>query len=213
MGDDPVAVAESRARVAGAAALPDPSTWWFLDQVHGAEVLAVTGPPPPGTVPPSADAAVTAAAGVPLVVLTADCAPIALADDVAVGVVHAGWRGLLAGVVPAAVAALRAVGHGPVRAALGACVRAPHYEFGADDLAVMVERFGPTVAARTATGAPAHDVPGAVRVALAEAGVDAPADRGWCTAADPGRWFSHRRDGVTGRQGVIVMKEPSWEPS
>ena len=207
MGDDPVAVAENRVRVAVAAGLADPSTWWFLDQVHGAEVLAVTGPPAPGAVPPAADAAVTAVAGVPLVVLTADCAPIALADDVAVGVVHAGWRGLLAGVVPAAVAALRAVGRGPVRAALGACVRAPHYEFGPDDLAAMVARFGPAVAGRTAAGTPALDVPAAVRIALAEAGVDDLADPGWCTAADPARWFSHRRDGVTGRQGLIVVKE------
>lgn len=209
MGDDPAAVAENRARVAAAAGLPGPSEWWFLDQVHGAEVLTVTGPPASGAAPPRADAAVTASAGVALVVLTADCAPIALADDVSVGVVHAGWRGLLAGVVPAAVAALRAVGQGPVRAALGACVRAPHYEFGADDLAAMVGRFGPAVEGRTDAGTPALDVPAAVRIALAEVGVDDLADPGWCTAADPARWFSHRRDGETGRQGVIVVKEPA----
>ncbi|MBM3661177.1 MAG: laccase domain-containing protein, partial [Actinobacteria bacterium] len=93
VGDDPAAVAENRARVAAAAELPDPSTWWFLDQVHGADVLTVDAPARTHAAAPAADAAVTAVPGVPLVVLTADCAPIALADDVSVGVVHAGWRG------------------------------------------------------------------------------------------------------------------------
>lgn len=208
VGDHPEAVAANRARLATRTGLPDPAGWWFLDQVHGAGVLTVTGPASAGADPPTADAAVTASPGVPLVVLTADCAPIALADDLAVGVVHAGWRGLLAGVVPAAVAALRAVGAGPVRAALGACVRPAHYEFGRGDLDRLVARFGRGVEGRTHDDRPALDVAAAVRVALGEVGVTAVDDPGWCTVADPDRWFSHRRDGITGRQGLVVVKAP-----
>jgi hypothetical protein len=206
VGDDPAAVAQNRARLADRAGLGDPRGWWFLDQVHGCDVLTVTDPPVEGRGVPAADAVVTSTTGLPLVVLTADCAPIALADDEAVGVVHAGWRGLLAGVVPAAVAALRAVGSGTVRAALGACIRPAHYEFGRADLDAMVERFGPSVEARTVDGRPALDVAAAVRVALVEAGVPDLDDAGWCTASDPRRWFSHRRDGTTGRQGLVVVK-------
>jgi hypothetical protein len=206
VGDDPAAVAENRARVATAAGLPDPDLWWFLDQVHGADVVTVRAPRPTGTPPPAADAAVTAAVGVALVVLTADCAPVALADDHAVGVVHVGWRGLLAGVVPAAVAALRAVGSGPVRALIGPCIRPGRYEFGREDLDLLVARFGATVEARTDTGRPALDVAAGVRIALAEVGVTDVDDLGWCTAGDPVRWFSHRRDGTTGRQGLVVVK-------
>ncbi|MBM3692862.1 MAG: laccase domain-containing protein [Actinobacteria bacterium] len=207
VGDDPGAVAENRLRAARNAGLPDPDAWRFLEQVHGAGVVTVPGPPPSGSPPPRADAAVTVATGVPLVVLTADCAPVVLADDRAVGVVHAGWRGLLAGVVEAAVVALRRIGSGPVRARVGACVRPAHYEFGAEDLAAMVQRFGPTVAGRTRTGRPALDVGAAVARALAEAGVDDVGDPGWDTVGDAERWFSHRRDGTTGRQALIVVRD------
>lgn len=198
----------NRRRVAEAAGLPDPAVWWFLDQVHGADVVTATAPADPSAPPAPADAAVTDRVGVPLVVLTADCAPVALADDVAVGVVHAGWKGLLAGVVPAAVAALRAVGAGAVRALVGPCIRPARYEFGRADLDRLVARFGPGVEGRTVTGHPALDVPAAVAVALAEAGVADVTDSGWCTAEDPLRWFSHRRDGVTGRQGLVVVRAP-----
>jgi copper oxidase (laccase) domain-containing protein len=155
---------------------------------------------------PTADAAVTAVAGVPLVVLTADCAPIAIADDRAVGVVHVGWRGLLSGVVPAAVDSLRALGDGEVSAEIGPCIRPEHYEFGGDDLTALAARFGTEVVGETVDGRPALDLVAAVRVAFAECGVDAVTDDGRCTYADT-RYFSHRRDGVTGRQAVVVVKE------
>ena len=164
-------------------------------------VTSVSGPASSS----AADAAVTTVQGVPLVVLTADCAPVAIACDDAVGVIHAGWRGLLDGVVEAAVEALRGVGRGPVRAAIGPCVRPAHYEFGASDLAPLVERFGTSVAARTRDGHPALDLAAGVRAACAGCGVTAVDDRGECTFADP-RWFSHRRNGLTGRQALIVVK-------
>jgi YfiH family protein len=208
VGDDPGAVAENRRALAATLSLPDPGGWVWLRQVHGAAVVTVTGAPASGG-PPEADAAVTTRAGLALVVLTADCAPIALCTPDAVAVVHAGWPGLLAGVVGAAVDALRvAAGGGEVRAVLGPCVHPARYEFGAADLARVVDRFGDAVAARTDGGRPALDIPAAVRIALAERGVNDVDDVGVCTSASADH-FSHRRDGVTGRQALIAMMGPS----
>jgi polyphenol oxidase len=202
VGDDAAAVEANRARVALAAQLVEPTRWVWMRQVHGAHVH-VTGEPT-GPEPPEADAAVTATPGLPLAVITADCAPIALACDDAVGVVHAGHRGLELGVIDAAVSALRAIGHGTVRAYLGPCIHPTHYEFGAADLARLVARLGPDVEARTLDGHPALDIPVAVRRALDGCGVDELADAGVCTAESPAH-FSYRRDGVTGRQAMVVV--------
>jgi YfiH family protein len=206
VGDGPDAVATNRERLARRERLASPHRWAWLNQVHGANVATVQDVPGPDWVPPDADAAVTTLRGVPLVVLTADCAPIAMADDVAIGVIHAGWQGLLAGVVPAAVAALRAIGRGPVRATIGPCIRPAHYEFGRADLDRLVARFGTTVEGRTLAGTPALDLAAGVRGAFAECDVADVDDPGLCTAADPDRFFSFRRDGVTGRQAVVVMR-------
>jgi len=203
VGDDVDAVGANRVAVATAARLVEPTRWVWMRQVHGAGVHVATGPT--GPVPPEADAAVTAARGLPLAVITADCAPIALASDDAVGVVHAGHRGLGLGVVEAAVGALREIGHGPVRAFLGPCIGPEHYEFGAADLARLVARFGPEVEGRTHDGRPALDIPAAVRLALARCGVDELSIAGVCTAASSD-YFSYRRDGVTGRQATVVVR-------
>ena len=200
VGDAADAVRENRERLARERGLVPSEDWIWLEQVHGAEVATVTGP----GARPTADAAVTAVPGIPLVVLTADCAPIAIVADDAVGVVHAGWRGLLAGVVSSAVEALRAVGNGRVHAVIGPCIRPAHYEFGADDLAAVAARFGPTVVGETIDGRPALDLAAGVRAAFVECGVDDVADDGICTYADT-RFFSHRRDGVTGRQAVVAV--------
>ena len=204
VGDDPVAVAANRARVAVAHPhlAADPSEWVWLRQVHGHEVVTVGTAP---AAPPEADAAVTTSVGLPLVVMTADCAPVALASPGGVAVVHAGWPGLEQDVLGAAVAALRAVAPGPVTAWLGPCVHPARYEFGPDLLARLVDHLGPEVASVTDAGTPALDIPAAVRVSLARAGVHDVTDVGVCTAASPDH-FSHRRDGVTGRQAVVVVR-------
>jgi len=201
VGDDPAAVRTNRERVAGAAGLVEPGHWVWMEQVHGTAVHVATEPT--GAAVPVADAAVTAARGLPLAVMTADCAPIALACDDAVGVVHAGHRGVELGVIEAAVGSLRSIGSGPVRAYLGPCIRAARYEFGLADLERLVARFGPSVAARTLDGKPALDIPVAVRAALRECGVEDLLDGGVCTASSAAH-FSYRRDGVTGRQATIA---------
>ena len=202
VGDDPVAVAANREQVAAAAGLVESTRWVWMQQVHGNDVHIAAAPT--GTAVPVADAAVTAVRGLPLAVVTADCAPVALACDDAVGVVHAGHPGLALGVIEAAVAALREIGHGPVRAYLGPCIRPARYEFGADDLARLVARLGPEVASRTSEGRPALDVPAAVRIALRAAGVERFDDSDVCTSSSAAH-FSYRRDGVTGRQVTISV--------
>ena len=175
----------------------------WLHQVHGATV--VDGDEHRDASPlPEADAAVTASPGVPLVVQTADCAPIALATDDAVAVVHAGWPGLVAGVIPEAVARLRELGRGEVRAALGPCVHPCCYEFGRDVLDRVVSVLDESVEARTSDGRLALDIPTAVRVALARAGVDQLDDVDVCTFTSPDH-FSYRRDGTTGRQALVAI--------
>ncbi len=95
-----------------------------------------------------ADAAVTAVSGCALVVRTADCAPVALLADGVVGVAHAGWKGLEAGVLEATVAAMRGLGSGPIRASLGPCIFPGCYEFGEPELSRLADRFGPAVGGR-----------------------------------------------------------------
>jgi YfiH family protein len=199
VGDDPEAVAANRARVQDEMA----GDWVWLRQVHGRAVL--TDPTEEDAAVP-ADAAVTSVPGRVLAVVTADCAPIVLVGDGAVGVVHAGWPGLEAGVVGEAVVALRAAARagGPVRAFLGPCVHPARYEFGAGDLDRLAARFGPGVRSTTLEGSPAFDLPAGVRVALREAGVDDVDDVDLCTAESP-RFFSYRREGTTGRQATAVV--------
>ena len=180
--------------------------WTWLRQVHGADVVVVDTPG--GGSGLAADAAVTAVPGAALAVQTADCAPVALlSPEGVVGVAHAGWRGLDHGVLPAAVAAMRRLGAGEVRAVLGPCIHAECYEFGADDLDRLADRFGPGVRGTTAAGAPALDVPAAVRASLAKVGVEQVDDVDVCTACDTG-YFSHRARADAGRQSAVAWLEP-----
>ena len=205
--DDPAAVRENRRRVGAAVdgAAADPGRWFRIRQVHGRGVVVAereSGPPVP-----AADASVAASAGTPLVVLTADCAPVALVAGARIGAVHVGWRGLAAGVLEAAVEALGAPGGVPVRAVLGPCIHPERYAFGEAELDRVSRRLGPSVRARTDDGEPALDLRAGVRAALAGVGVEDLADVDVCTASSPD-YFSHRRDGRTGRQAMLVVREP-----
>jgi copper oxidase (laccase) domain-containing protein len=150
-----------------------------------------------------ADAAVTATAGCVLAAQAADCAPVALVADGVMGVAHAGWRGLAAGVLPATVAAMQLLGAGRITATLGPCIRVGCYEFGADELDVVAASLGEHVRGTTAAGTPALDVPAAVRVSLQEAGVADVVDLGVCTACSTDHW-SHRARADRQRQAVVA---------
>jgi YfiH family protein len=209
-GDDPANVDENRGRIGAALGGPgsDPAEWISLHQVHGARVYpADTAGKNFGRPAPEADAAVSSEPDTVLSVLTADCVPVALVAPGVIGAVHAGWRGILAGVVEAAVVAVQQRSSGPVRAVLGPCIHPECYEFSAADLEPIAARLGPGVAGTTAGGRLALDLPGAVALALRAAGVTDITDVDVCTACSPDH-FSHRRDarrhGTTGLQTMLV---------
>jgi copper oxidase (laccase) domain-containing protein len=180
--------------------------WSMPDEVHGTTVLEVTAPGEhDGAV---ADALVTDLAGVVLGAWVGDCAPVAMwSSHGRIGVAHAGWKGLEAGVLQATATAMRAGDPAArVTAVLGACIHPCCYEFGDADLGRLRLRFGNAVVGRTRAGAPALDVPAAVRIALAEVGVDLD-DRSACTGCDADRWYSHRVRAERGRQVLAVWKE------
>lgn len=178
--------------------------WTWLHQVHGAGVVRVTRPGDgAGT---KADAAVTAEEGCALAVLTADCAPVALASrEGVIGVAHAGWRGVAAGVIEATVAEMEALGATAIEAAVGPCIHAECYEFGGRELDEIAARFGDAVRAETAAGTRALDLPAAVRVALQRAGVDAVTDVGICSACSDDH-FSWRARRELQRQATVVWR-------
>jgi polyphenol oxidase len=185
-----------------------PAPWTWLRQVHGAEVVTVHRPGEgAGT---SADAAVTAIAGCPLAVTTADCAPVVLVAEAGFAVVHAGWRGLVAGVVANAAAVLAPLGGRPVTSLVGPCINPTVYEFGAEDLDEAVAALGPEVRSRTASGSPALDMPRAVDLACQRAGWPPPTASPDCTSGL--RYFSHRTRADTGRQTAVAWLEPGPAP-
>jgi len=177
--------------------------WTWLRQVHGADAVVVTEPGAHQGA--EVDAAVAVVPQAPVAVVTADCAPIVLTDlnDACVSVVHAGWRGLMEGVIPVAVDAMRANGAGEIKAALGPCIHAECYEFSEADLGVVTKRLGADVRGVTKHGAPALDMPAAVRAALHELQVELVHDENACTSCTPGYW-SHRARGDKQRQATVA---------
>jgi YfiH family protein len=179
-----------------------PRPWTWLDQRHGAEVVVVHRPGEHAGA--AADAAVTATPGAVLVVRTADCAPVALLAPEAVGIVHAGWRGLELGVVEVAVHALLTLGATDVTAVVGPCISPARYEFGRAELDRVAARYGDRVRATTTDGHPALDLAAGVAAALRGAGVAEVTVDGRCTASGAAQWFSHRARQEAGRQGSFV---------
>ena len=178
--------------------------WTWLRQVHGDTVVTVTSPG--DRAGSRADGAVTAEAGCALAVLTADCAPVALASpEGVVGAAHAGWAGLAAGVLERTVEAMAALGATSVTAVVGPCIEARCYEFGADDLEAVVAAVGPEVSARTEAGRPALDLVAGVRAALVRAGVAGVADLATCTACSPD-YYSWRARAEKQRQALVVWR-------
>ncbi len=214
VGDDPAAVAENRVRLAAAAgAVP---VW--LRQVHGTRVLRLTradAQAPADAPPPEADAAVTGERGVACVVQVADCLPVlfAAANGRAVGAAHAGWRGLAGGVLENTLAEVCAVAQcapADVMAWLGPCIGPQEFEVGEDvlrsfsaDPAGADEAF---VWRPCADGSARWlaDLPALARKRLQLAGLRQISGGQWCTVQDRSRFFSFRRDRVTGRQAAAV---------
>lgn len=178
-----------------------------MRQVHGSRVVVVDGKEP--VQGEEGDALVTTSPHAALAVLTADCAPVALTSpEGVVAAVHAGWAGLVEGVVARAIDTMRALGATGVEAALGPCIHPGCYEFAAADLERVAGTLGPSVRAVTASGAPALDLPAAVRAALNGAGATLVWDAGTCTACQAGTQYSHRARRDMERQAMLVWKHP-----
>jgi len=179
-----------------------PHRWTWLEQVHGPRVVTVPSPGAGAGV--RADASVTGATGAALAVHTADCAPVGLIGlGGVVGVAHAGWRGLVAGVLGATVTAMRAAGAGRIVAVVGPCIHASCYDFGEDDLAEVAAALGDDVRAVSSTGGPALDLPAGVVADLGRSGVTEVSVDPRCTGCDEER-FSHRVGGDRGRQALVA---------
>jgi copper oxidase (laccase) domain-containing protein len=205
----------------------------WLEQVHGRSVVvvgdAVGTPAPPagaeatvggataggarvrGVADGPGDALVSVSAEVALSVLVADCVPLAMASPEGIfAAVHAGWRGLVAGVVEAAAGAMSDLGATSVVGALGPCIHPCCYEFSEPDLARLAAALGTAVRRRTADGRPALDLPAAASAAMARAGVKEVGGVDRCTGCGGGL-FSHRVRREAARQALVVWRDPDAE--
>ena len=195
--DDPARVAENRARMAKAVGVT-PERFLTAYQIHSPDVVvAETHWPADGR--PRADAIVTRVPGLAVGVSTADCGPVLFADPQArvVGAAHAGWRGALAGVLEAAIAAMQRLGaeRGRLVAAIGPMISQSNYEVG-NEVMEQFTRADADNARFFAAGRPGHaqfDLPGLIAARLARAGITRVENLGVCTYADPRLFYSFRR--------------------
>ena len=178
-------------RAAMSSLLGIPGDWAYLRQTHGGTVHVVTEPGLAG----EGDALVTSTPDLPLVVATADCMPIIVEGDRSVAMIHAGWRGVAAGIIPASLEAMASIGDFPRRAAIGPSIGPCCYEVG-DEVSVAIGGY----AAETTHGTPSVDLWAAAADQLAGLAVELP---DVCTHTDPGYW-SYRRDATAKRQVSVA---------
>ena len=212
VGDDPAAVERNRELVlaslqqlSGASLPPRPV---FMRQVHGAAVRGLQDIADLTEPVPESDGVVTALPDVALFALIADCTPVLFWDNEAgvIGAAHAGRPGMLAGVVPATVAAMRDLGAREIAAAIGPSVCGRCYEVP-EDMRSEAIATEPVSGAVTWTGTPAIDVATGVADQLRRAGVVETTWVAGCSREESGL-YSYRRDGTTGRfAGVIVQSQ------
>jgi YfiH family protein len=208
-GDDLSQVAANRFRVCEALGV---ARFACGRQVHGNHIERVghetagAGYADPSSAFQATDALITSDAGVALAVLAADCFPVVVANpkDGRVAVVHAGWRGIAAGILGKAINALDETRS--LKAAVGPGIGVDHYEVG-DDVASAVSAGAGTDAVIRRNGSRIHlDLGATVERSLRVQGVQDIETAGVCTACEEDRFFSYRRDGVTGRQALIAMR-------
>ena len=207
VGDEPAAVAENRARLQ--ALLPGRPAW--ISQVHGNGVVdaATVAADQPVRV---GDASLATGPGVVCAILTADCLPVLFADldGRVVGAAHAGWRGLAGGVLRETVRAMRAAGAGEITAWMGPAIGPLAFEVGQDvfdSFAAALPGVDIGFALRRHPGHASKylaDMFALARLMLERDGVGSIAGGIHCTATERDRFYSYRRDGVTGRQASLI---------
>lgn len=213
VGDESSAVAANRTRLEQM--LPDGTAVQWLTQVHGIRQVVATGD---GSCP-EADACWTRQPGVACAVLTADCLPVLLCSGSGdtIAAVHAGWRGLLAGVLENTVAGM-GVDPGRLLAWLGPAISRQAFEVGPEVRSAYLEAAPAAQydavddCFRANVGNPGHylaDLYTLARLRLASAGVRQVFGGEFCTYADPERFYSYRRDGQTGRMATVILCNPA----
>ena len=214
VGDDPGRVQANRQLLRSALGLPGEPRW--LRQVHGCGVVPAAASGAPGAADCEADASVAYGPGAVCAVLTADCLPLLLTDrfGTRVAAVHAGWRGLVAGVIEATVARL-AVPSGDLLVWLGPAIGATAFEVGDEVRARFVAADAQAVAGFAPLGGDKWlaDIYLLARQRLAALGVARVWGGEHCTYRDPERFYSYRRDGVTGRMASLIwLEDPQPSP-
>jgi len=208
VGDDRVAVAANRETLRRVLQLPEEPRW--LQQVHGTTVIDAAKTVASG-VAPLADAACCSRPGVACAVLTADCLPLLLCDQAGrqVAAVHAGWRGLAAGVIEQTVATMQQPG-GALLAWLGPAIGPAAYQVGDEVREVFLTHDSQAQAAfrPDPEGGWRADLYRLARQRLADRGVTAVYGGDLCSFTDAERFFSYRRDGVTGRMATLIWLQP-----
>jgi len=220
VGDDLANVRQNRASLR--TVLPAEPLW--LSQVHGTVVADASAPAAPigdglsdAAAAPEADACIARGPGGVCVIMTADCLPVLFADvnGKVVGAAHAGWRGLAGGVLSRTLDAMRSAGAGAITAWLGPAIGPDKFEVGGD----VVQAFGPDAPAsafRPIEGSPGKylaDIYALARHVLQRDGVHQVFGGEYCTVTQGERFYSYRRDKVTGRQATLIWITPEEERS
>lgn len=208
VGDDDASVIANRQKIN--TILTNPVT--FLSQVHGTMVMDAAGLSPDLAQPSVADAVFTSQPGLACAVMTADCLPVLLVDQHAtvVAAAHAGWRGLVNGILQNTVTAMRTRSQAELRAWLGPAISVAHFEVGAE----VKQEFELKLPGsdkffykkNTTSGSEKYhaDLYSLAKLALQQVGVEAVTGGEWCTFADEPRFYSYRRNAVTGRMASVI---------
>lgn len=207
VGDDPASVEINRRLLRGQ--LPADPVW--LTQVHGTRVVNLSSASiSDQQMPPEADASIASRPDQVCTIMTADCLPVLLADyrGTQVGAAHAGWRGLAQGVIEQTVAALRASGADQLTAWLGPAIGPQAFEVGSE-VREAFAHLGPEAEAAFVpvpdkTGKFFADLAGLARIALLRSGVTQVSGGRDCTVSNPAKFYSFRRDQITGRMASMI---------
>lgn len=209
VADDSAAVASNRRRLVEMLALPSDPVW--LEQVHGTDVMLLEDP----SQGRQADGSLTLEPGRVCAVMTADCLPVLLCNRAgsAVAALHAGWRGLAAGILERGVA--RMPGDSDVLAWLGPAIGPDRFEVGEEVIGQLEVESGRDRSWYTAAAEPGKwyvDIYRLARQRLLAAGVADVSGGGFCTFTDDRRFYSYRRQGACGRMASLIWMHPSASP-
>ncbi|MGJ7500250.1 peptidoglycan editing factor PgeF [Variovorax sp. ZT5P49] len=211
VGDELAHVAENRNRLRMAIGTRPV----FLQQVHGTGVVALDAAQDVVRDGTAADACTATAAGLACTIMVADCLPVLFTDEAGhrVAAAHAGWRGLAGGVLEQTAKAFKADGAARGIAWLGPCIGPKAFEVGPEVKAAFEAHASEAASCFRPAPAPGKwlaDLPALARQRLRAVGIEAvygnDGSDGWCTVGNPSRFFSHRRDGVSGRFAALVWK-------